>query len=253
MYLDLKKLVVEEFSGENAQSLYIQKANEGLWLSESYAIKKYFTKLNSSVLDLGCGTGRTTIPLYEQGFQVTGIDLVPKMIENARKIAQGKHLDINYQVGDATSLHLPDESFDYALFSNNGWTQIPDQKNRLAALQETYRILKPNGVFIFTAHPRIWKGKFFFFWLKQWFRFYILKKIGLPIPEQDFGDRFFARESSAHNKIYKTKQYIHIPSIKDVRKEIEKTKFKILEINPQLQISNKEFKPYPSVFYICQK
>ena len=76
----LKKLVIEEFSGENAQLQYIKNAKNGLWISEDNFIKKYFIKVGGSVLDMGCGTGRTTIPLFGMGFNVIGVDLVPAMI-----------------------------------------------------------------------------------------------------------------------------------------------------------------------------
>lgn len=255
----LQKDIIREFSGDKVQKEYIEMAEEEqLWEVEKKLIKKYFIKNRARVLDIGCGTGRTTIPLVKLGYSVIGIDITPKMIENANNIARKKKLKIDYRIGDATNLKFKDNNFDYALFSNQGWTQIPGKGNRKIAVKEIYRILKKNGIYIFSFHPRLWFSRYFFFWLLKWFKFYILKNIWLKIEEESFGDRFFNRESSDfYNKKsekyikaqYKLRQYIHIASIQEVEKQIKETGFKILYMERGLSEQSKT-KP---IFVVCKK
>src|SRR4030042_3677960 len=173
---DIQQLIIKEFGSEITQKAYKEWAERGLWEAEKIFIDKYFKK-GSSVFDIGCGTGRTTIPLFKADYKVEGIDITPEMIFNATEIAEKKNLPIIYRVGDATNLGYKDNSFDNAIFSNNGWTQIPGKEKRFKAIEEIYRILKPGGYFIFTTHERRWRG-YFWFWLKQLAKLYILKPFG---------------------------------------------------------------------------
>src|SRR3989344_7291085 len=223
--MNLKEHIIKEFGSEPAQKFYIEKAEEWLWPREEILIKKYFKK-KSSILDIGCGTGRTTIPLFKKGYKVTGIDLTPEMIKNAKKIVNSKNLKVNYLLGDATNLKLKDNSFDNALFSNNGWTQIPGKENIIKALKEVNRILKPKGLFIFTTHIRKIKG-YFWFWVWQWVQIRLFKPLKLSIDEEEWGDRFFKRESSSSFP-YKEKQYIHIPNVEEVKKQIAQSGFNLV-------------------------
>ncbi|MCK4554636.1 class I SAM-dependent methyltransferase [Candidatus Parcubacteria bacterium] len=249
---DIKEEVIKEFSSEITQKMYIKKAEAGLWGSEKFLVKKYF-KPKSKILDIGCGTGRTTIPLFKLGYKVIGIDITPAMIKNAKKIATAKGFDIKYEVEDATQLQYDDNSFDNAIFSNNGWTQISGTENRIKALKEIYRILKSGGYYIFTAHTRKIKG-LAIFWAKQWIKFYILKPLGFKIDEINFGDRFFKRESGGIR--FNQKQYIHIPSIKEVKKQISEAGFDLAHMQRSKRvniISTKDKIQLPPMFYVCRK
>jgi ubiquinone/menaquinone biosynthesis C-methylase UbiE len=256
MRTELEKHIISEFSQESTQEVYLKKAEEGLWDSEKYFIDKYFTDTGASLLDIGCGTGRTTFPLTKSGYKVTGLDLVPAMIATAKKVADKLKQKIDFRVGDATELDIKDESFDYAIFSNQGWSQIPGKEKRLKAIREAFRVLKKGGIFIFTAHPRVFFRVFFkestFFWIKQWIKIYILKPLGIKIMEQDYGDRFFDR-GTIGSTIKFTKQYIHIPAVKEVIRQIHESGFTLIDANGEKQISKEDIRKHQPVFYICKK
>jgi SAM-dependent methyltransferase len=55
-------------------------------------------------LDLGCGSGIWAVKLAERGWQVTGVDLVPKALRRARQRAQQAGVDIRLVHGDVTKL-----------------------------------------------------------------------------------------------------------------------------------------------------
>lgn len=95
-------------------------------------------KGGTTILDIGCGTGKSTEPLVDTGLRVTGVDHDQLMIEEAKRQAEEKSLDIKYVVSDAEHLPFPDGHFDVITVG----TAFHFFMNE-TALSEIKRVLKP--------------------------------------------------------------------------------------------------------------
>ena len=99
----------------------------------------------TSILDLGCGTGSTTLML-KQAFKeatVIGLDLSPYMLIVADYKAQQAGLNIQWQHGLAEATGFPAESFDLITVSML-FHEAPPYISQLI-LQECFRLIKPGG------------------------------------------------------------------------------------------------------------
>jgi SAM-dependent methyltransferase len=100
------------------------------------------------ILELGCGTGRLTIPLAKRGLDLTGLDILPHMIDRAREKAAG--LDIRWICDDVRHFQLDGR---YGLIFTAGAVlqhllRRVDQEAMLARVGEH---LAPGGRFVLDA------------------------------------------------------------------------------------------------------
>jgi ubiquinone/menaquinone biosynthesis C-methylase UbiE len=137
---------LEAYSSKEAVKVYEKSA--GLTPDESKVIEKIFTKRGATILDVGVGGGRTTKYFYDNGFNVIGIDYSEPLI----RMAKERYPEINFEVMDATKLSFRDESFDYVFFSYQGIDYVEPNEKRLNAILEAKRVLKRNGVFVYSSH-----------------------------------------------------------------------------------------------------
>jgi ubiquinone/menaquinone biosynthesis C-methylase UbiE len=98
-------------------------------------------KPGMKVLDVACGTGNLSLPAARLGAKVTGVDIAPNSLEQARAKAAAEGLDIKFDEGDAEALPYEDASFD-AVVTMYGAMFAP-RPDIVAA--ELKRVCKPGG------------------------------------------------------------------------------------------------------------
>jgi ubiquinone/menaquinone biosynthesis C-methylase UbiE len=69
----------------------------------------------TTVLDVACGTGNLAIPAARTGAIVTGIDIAPNLIQQARERAAAEQLGIVFEEGDAEALPYADGQFEVVM------------------------------------------------------------------------------------------------------------------------------------------
>lgn len=94
------------------------------------------------VLDVACGSGNQSVPAARTGATVTGVDIAPNLIEQARKWAERENLEIRFDEGDAENLSYADGEFD-AVMTMFGAMFAP-RPERVSS--ELVRVCRPGGL-----------------------------------------------------------------------------------------------------------
>ncbi len=119
----------------------------------------------SRVLEVGCGTGRTSCHLAKQGAEVTAVDIHPDMIKKAKNRADKEGLSVRFIQSDVRELPFPDHEFDIVMAESV--TNFTDGEE---ALREYCRVMKPGGtlydremIAVRQLHPEVGRefGEFF--------------------------------------------------------------------------------------------
>ena len=106
----------------------------------------------AAVADIGGGPGRYTTWLAELGYHVHHRDLVPLHVEQAAA-ATAAHPTVDTAIGDAIHVDLPDSSVDAVLLLGPVY-HLPSRTDRLRALREAARIVRPDGHLFVAAISR---------------------------------------------------------------------------------------------------
>lgn len=109
-------------------------------------------------LDVACGSGQMAVPAARAGARVTGLDIVPEWLAQAKCRAESEGVDLTLDIGDVEDMPYADGSFD-TVMSLIGAMFAP-RPDRTAA--ELLRVCRPGGRIVmgnWTAQGLV--GKFF--------------------------------------------------------------------------------------------
>lgn len=198
----------------------------GLFHYEELLIDKYFTS-GGKTLDVGCGAGRTTIPLFEKGYKVIGLDFAEKMIMAAKSL----NSTIDYRVGNILSTRFDDQEFDNILFSFNGLMLLGTYGERLKAVKEIRRILKSEGNFIFTT-PYLDNKILNPYWLEK------ASSLDIDVQNMTWDQQLELGDEQLED--YGSDFFLHVPFISEVEKMIDEAEMKVLFLARRLDYSRIE-------------
>jgi SAM-dependent methyltransferase len=95
------------------------------------------------ILELGCGTGKLSIPLAQAGFSVAGLDNSPALLQ----FAASKSGDVIWIAGDMRSFDL-NERFALIMLPSNNLGHLHTPEDFASCISSAKRHLKPGGAFV---------------------------------------------------------------------------------------------------------
>ena len=159
--------IVKEFYEQTDEDVRLKKSRQGqleYFVTMNYIHK--FIQKDDKVLEIGAGTGRYSIALSKEGFQVSAVELVEKNLQMLKENA-GDLLNLEAFQGDALNLgQFDDNTFDITLVFGPMY-HLYNQQDQHRALDEAIRVTKPGGfilVAFLSAHAIICTNYLYEWW-----------------------------------------------------------------------------------------
>ena len=134
--------VQDKYNGPEELDYRKDELKSGIKEAEQAFVGNY--PASSRLLDIGCATGRLCFALARQGYDVTGIDVASKQIDQAKRHAQDENLEISFLQYEMPTFPFTDASF-AAAFMSNVYCYVPHRASRIAFLGEIARVLLSDG------------------------------------------------------------------------------------------------------------
>jgi ubiquinone/menaquinone biosynthesis C-methylase UbiE len=121
--------------------LGIGSAHPGGFSATLKQLQHFRIEKGSSILEVGCGTGRTACFLTQNGYHVTAMDIDSDMLQKAKRRSEAQGLKVDFVQGDVCAMPFEDNRFDVILAES-----VTNFVDTDTALHEYNRVLKPGGV-----------------------------------------------------------------------------------------------------------
>ena len=130
--------------------IYDANIYDGLntFLSDLQFYKKWLPKnKDAKILELCCGTGRLTIPIAKEGYNICGVDYTSSMLEQAKAKANQVGVGIDFIEADIRVLDLQGQ-FDLIFIPFNSIHHLYGNEDLFKALECVKKHLKDGGLFL---------------------------------------------------------------------------------------------------------
>jgi SAM-dependent methyltransferase len=128
--------------------LFTAHHRHDLWLDRLEALARRHGLAGRRVLDVGCGTGKSFLPLLRRGYRVTGCDISPEMLAEARRVAPA-----GVRLVEADMRDLPDLGcFDLVTCLDDAVNYLLGDDDLTRALTSMAGALDAGGVLVFDTN-----------------------------------------------------------------------------------------------------
>lgn len=143
------------FWTKNKTDIYIELYDDfasSLKTSEEVAFLKQIFNKNQKIIEFGCGTGRTLIPLLKSGYKISGFDFSKNMIKKAKEKLKRDKLNTKLYIKDLTNFSFR-TNFDGAILSQRTLNFITTADKQRKALENIAKILTKRSILVINLMP----------------------------------------------------------------------------------------------------